>query len=654
MQLFKKKKEEKSERPVPPEDLRNLDEFLDRTSLDAIYPFSFEEFPDHIESGDNFIRVIAIVDYPKVQYGNWLSELKRKKGNITIVQFLEGSSSSKMVTHYNDTIKNKEAELLKTYDPLKQKRLQQQIDTANRQLDKYLENHSGYIYQYTYIYLQAQTRAILDDLTDSIQKTLIKLQMKAITPIKGMFQTFWSAMPIAENLLKDYTYKESNTEIASSMFSFDDAEILNLSPRSDVEGINRDTNSLVAIDYLDKKHSLNQNMVVIGTSGVGKTTYMIQKILRYVAKGVKVFIVDPENEYSEIVSLLGGTVVHLSANAQTKINPLEIFSEDIADMADDIPVTMGLLLKDKIQRVKGFFQVLKPDLTQVEKAVIDTVLRRTYEATGLFAATNIQTLTATDYPVLADVYVQLERLKQEDADRFGIVRDFYYILESYVHGSTTLFNGHTNIDITADLVSFDLKALQSEADVQAAAYLNTFSFLWDEITKNRHENIKLFVDEFHFLTLNPDAAQFFYQAFKRFRKYNAGAIAGTQQIQDVLDGTMTDGRNVGEAIIGNSYTKVFFGLDDKGVEDLTEKLRLAFSEKEKKLLARRKQGEALIIHGSQRAFMKVTLTEEELRLVDPEQYAERYQNDPSVCPDYEARIRMTPSELMEVHNFTYD
>src|SRR5699024_6931718 len=305
-----------------------------------------------------------------------------------------------------------------------------------------------------YIHLPAQTRAILDDLTDSIQKTLIKLQMKAITPIKGMFQTFWSAMPIAENLLKDYTYKESNTEIASSMFSFDDAEILNLSARSDVEGVNRDTNSLVAIDYLDKKHSLNQNMVVIGTSGVGKTTYMIQKILRYVAKGVKVFIVDPENEYSAIVSLLGGTVVHLSSNAQTKINPLEIFSEDIADMADDIPVTMGLLLKDKIQRVKGFFQVLKPDLTQVEQAVIDTVLRRTYEAAGLFAATNIQTLTATDYPVLADVYVQLERLKQEDADRFGIVRDFYYILESYVHGSTTLFNGHTNIDITADLVSF--------------------------------------------------------------------------------------------------------------------------------------------------------------------------------------------------------
>ena len=45
--------------------------------------------------------------------------------------------------------------------------------------------------------------------------------------------------------------------------------------------------------------------------------------------------------------------------------------------------------------------------------------------------------------------------------------------------------------------------------------------------------------------------------------------------------------------------------------------RMTFSDKEKKLLERRRQGEALMIYGSQRAFMKVELTEEELRLIDP-------------------------------------
>ena len=87
------------------------------------------------------------------------------------------------------------------------------------------------------------------------------------------------------------------------------------------------------------------------------------------------------------------------------------------------------------------------------------------------------------------------------------IEDFHYILESYVKGSKTIFTGHTNINLTADLVSFDLKALQNEIEVQSAAYLNTFSYLWDNITQNKTENIKLFVDEFHFLTSNPDAAR---------------------------------------------------------------------------------------------------------------------------------------------------
>ncbi|MDN6731574.1 MAG: type IV secretory system conjugative DNA transfer family protein, partial [Atopostipes suicloacalis] len=151
-------------------------------------------------------------------------------------------------------------------------------------------------------------------------------------------------------------------------------------------------------------------------------------------------------------------------------------------------------------------------------------------------------------------------------------------------------------------------------------------------------------------TQNPDASTFFYQAYKRFRKYNAGAIAGTQQIQDVLDGTMDNGKNVGEAIIGNSYTKLFFGLDSKGLDDVETKLRVDFSNKERRLLERKKQGEALIISGSKRAFMKVTLSKEELRLIDPEQYKEKYGTD---IPNYEEKIRMTHIEEEEARSFEF-
>src|SRR5699024_8165395 len=217
------------------------------------------------------------------------------------------------------------------------------------------------------------------------ENTLMKLQLRPMTTTKAMYHAFWSAIPIGENLLREYAYQQSNTEVASSTFPFDDGEMLDLSPHSDIEGTNKDTDSLIAINYQDKRNVLNQKMIVSGTSSVGKNTYMKMKIMRYIAKGVKVFIIDPENEYTDIVKNYGGDVVHLSSNASTIINPLEIFSSTLIDDDDDdtLEVTMDLLVKNKIQRVKGFFQVLKPDLDQVEKSILDRVLREDRKSTRL-------------------------------------------------------------------------------------------------------------------------------------------------------------------------------------------------------------------------------------------------------------------------------
>lgn len=64
-------------------------------------------------------------------------------------------------------------------------------------------------------------------------------------------------MLINENLLGDYIYKESNIEVVSSMFFFDDVEILDLKFRFDIEGVNKDINSLIVVDMLDCNKILN-------------------------------------------------------------------------------------------------------------------------------------------------------------------------------------------------------------------------------------------------------------------------------------------------------------------------------------------------------------------------------------------------------------
>lgn len=641
----------KSEEPVSEKKSKDIDfvKALNQDDLHAIFPFAWEQYPTKVQTGENYVRVLAVADYPKRVYGNWLSELRRKKGVIDIIQYVDSANNQSMIDYYRKTIQNKEAEKLQVHDPYKLKVLDNYIKSANQQLDKYLDNQATFVYQHMLIYLRAKSEKELDDLTDKVKNTLIKLQMKPLVPVKATFQAFWSAMPINTNLLSEYTYRESNTDVASSMFPFDNPEILDLKPRSDIEGINQDTGSLIAIDKLDRNKTLNQNEVIIGTSGVGKTTYMIQKILRYAVQGYKIYIIDPENEYSKIVEKLGGAVLHLSSNSSHKINPLQIFSEELIS-EDSRADSMYKLVNEKIQRLKGFLETLKPDINQVEKAIMDDIFQQAYKTSGILQYRHIDEIKAEQWPTLKNVYDELEKLKSSNAERFERVKDLYYILGSYVNGSNTLFNGTTSVDLKSNIVSFDLKPLQSEHEVQAGAYLVTFQFLWDEITKERTQRKKLFVDEFHFLTLHKQSATFFHQAYKRFRKYNAGAIAGTQQIQDVIEGHTDNGMNIGEAIIGNSFTKVFFGLDGKGVDEVIAKLHMKFSDKERKLLNHRRQGQCLMIYGGQRAFMNVELTEEELRLVDPEAYMKKYEREDDEQPDYTKRITFTSTELAELRD----
>ncbi|MDK4011975.1 VirB4 family type IV secretion system protein [Staphylococcus aureus] len=632
-----------------------VDSLIDSEAFSEIVPFSFEEKLDYIITGDKYVRSLPIIDYPKEKHGNWLSELRRKKGEISIVQYIESSPAKKMQDHYNRTIKNKEAELLNTHDPIRKKRIQKQIDSANYQLDKYMDSEAIYVYIYMYIYLQANSLEELNNLTDSVEITLQKAQLKPLKATRASYQAFWSAMPISENLLHEYTYKEANTETASSMFPYDDAEILNLTPKADVEGVNKDTDSLIAIDYTDAFKTLNQNKTIIGTSGVGKSTYMKSQILRNATKLIKQFIIDPENEYSGLVEMLGGSVVTLSSTSSTRINPLQVYSRNVTDDERTI-LDNKTIIQDKINRVLALFKALKPDLTQVERSILDTILNRIYEEKNFFTRDNIENLKPEEYPILADVYEKISKLKdsdsREDKERYEIIKDFYFILDSYVNGSSAIFNGYTNIDLKNRLISFNLLPLQNETNVQGAAYLNTFSFLWDEITNNK-EQCKFYCDEFHFLLMNPNSADFFFNAYKRFRKYNAGAIAGTQNVEDVLDAKLSNDKKVGEAIVANSYTKVFFGMDKNQLNGVMSKLGVDFSQKEQKRLKGKKQRQAIIIYGSQRAFLDVRLTKEELRLLNPKEYQREYNEDPNEVPNYKEQVSLSKYEIEELKDLEF-
>ncbi|WP_382549344.1 hypothetical protein [Streptomyces sp. NPDC057131] len=102
--------------------------------------------------------------------------------------------------------------------------------------------------------------------------------------------------------------------------------------------------------------------------------------------------------------------------------------------------------------------------------------------------------------------------------------------------------------------------------------------------------------------------------------------------------------------MGNSYTKVMFGFEPREVQQIINRLKIPLSDKEIHFLQAKKQGEALIIYGSQRALLKVVLTEEELRLLNPAKYEEKTGRSAKEIPDWSDKVLLSPNEISQLTN----
>ncbi|MGG0878063.1 VirB4 family type IV secretion system protein [Bacillus inaquosorum] len=652
LKLFKPKKKP-NEKETEVNEIKGL---IDREVMDSIYPFVFETNRDHIAAGGNYIKPYVILSYPNQPIGNWLSPLKRLKGNVTISQHLEPANGEALNHYYNETIKNKEAELLRTLDHMRSEKIKKEIQSARKQLNESLDEKSTFMYLYTYILLQAKSETELNSLEEALNRVLIKTNLKAIVPHRKIDDAFWSCLPIGLNKLPEYTYSMTNSVSASSFMPFDDNEICDITETSTIEGKNKDTNSYIAVDYLNRKRTLNRNRIVLGTSGGGKSTFIGKTMLQNVAEGSSnVYNIDPEAESSKLFLSLGGTVIDLSSSSTVRLNPFEIQSVYLDSDDDDVikhtdrqltDEEVDNLIKQKVQRLKGIHRAIMPEMNRVQLSIISKETMGLYET--FRKVKNIGKMSPTDFPILEDLYNALKRLENTDIKKFKLVEEYCFILEDMVYGSSTILNGHTNVDLSSKLISFNLKPLQTETDMQSVVYLNTFGFLWDMITSNKAVSDLLFCDEFHFLLKNEDSADFFLQAYKRFRKYNAGVNVTTQQIGDLLKSSSDGDELIGAAILGNSYTKVFFGMEDMEVETIKTKLKINLSKKEEDFLKSKRQGEALFMYGKKRAEMKVNLTLEELRIFNPDRYREITGEDPKIVPDWSSKVYLSQSELLQL------
>ena len=240
---------------------------------------------------------------------------------------------------------------------------------------------------------------------------------------------------------------------------------------------------------------------MLAHSGAGKSYAAASLILSGYTHGVGAIILDPEAEYGGLVRGLGGAYLHLASGSGHAINALDPL---IAIDPDD-PL-------DRMHDVLDLFALMCGSLEAVERASIEHAVR----------------VVMTDRPrgaVLGDIVSVLARL-QPNARATTI-------LQRWVTGDLgRLFSAPTNVDLSADVVGFNLRDLQDE--VIAPAYFLLASWLWSALRRDRRRR-HLLVDEAGLLLEHEPIRRFMVRLARRIRKYQGSLILVSQNPGDLFD-----------------------------------------------------------------------------------------------------------------------
>lgn len=583
---------------------------------------SIEERSNKISFNGKDMRIVALGKYPVFVSNAWAFELFAIPGTKMIFSFAEYPSKninkriSRTMTELNSRINHR-----KTREDEKKKYL-----TAYQSLDALLEGleyDSEKIYntECYLMYPKERHREILR----FIRGKGIKINDLLWTQYDGWLSTNpFIPMPNKANKERVSTIQSSSIAgmfpFVAKMLMDDDGFYLGASTRYPVF-FNQFTRSQTRV---------NNNMVIFGKSGGGKSFFMKKLAMRGAMENKKIFILDPENEYDYLCNVLHGNWIDVAGERVGRMNPLHVF----ASMKDDDASNVGDVASHKLF-LEEFFKTVVPDMPTECRLFLNECISQLYINFNITDLSIISAYKPSEFPTFNDLY---ELIKKEKGKVSGGKKNVFEMLELYLKQFVgdglyaRLWNGETTLNISNDFNVLNFQSLFANNNTAIAngQMLLLMRFLNQEVIKNREVNkrggakkyIEIWIDEAHRF-INPDfpvALTFMSTMAKQIRKYDGGLIVATQNIDDFV-GTSDEMRARASSVINNCQYSMIFSLlanDINKIKELYANYNGGFTQQEIDYIAHAKQGEALfIVDINTRLPLHIELYDNELKYIIP-------------------------------------
>jgi TraG P-loop domain len=285
-------------------------------------------------------------------------------------------------------------------------------------------------------------------------------------------------------------------------------------------GINVDDKSVYQFELYPNNKP--RHIVITGMIRSGKSTLAKCLIEYYVTAGIQTFVLDPENEFTNLAECVGGSIYDI--NRSNGINPMYVTSQNKE------------VINDHILILSEFFAHFS--YTGYNRTVIKELLQDFYLK-----------YNQKDYNLNEFLsFVESILVQNPDSVKYDFLRDLLQLKQNSIMGG--YFNSKSSFSLHSNLIVFNLKNIEKEEVKKPALYIIA-DLIKNELFKGDRRRVFV-ADEFHHLiSSNQTIRNYFVNMSLRSGKYNAFMMMITQELAHFLD-------SGAESLLNQAQTKFLF------------------------------------------------------------------------------------------------
>ena len=410
------------------------------------------------------------------------------------------------------------------------------------------------------------------------KKTLVDFLKARSIYTEDSFLTVWRnfkmVMPFMnkDRELFSKNYRNYLSSSMASLYNYTAYELFD--EKGIVIGVNAQNNSLISLDNFNTNMYSSANMMIIGSSGSGKTFTECMLSHRMRLTGMRTFFILPLKgyEYKNAITAMGGDYIKLFPGGRACVNIMQIRPEVKVNkdlLSSDMKKESESLLAKKIASITTFLQLLMqkdrftvPEINRLNSLITDIYDRFGITNNNASIYRDKKQSVLKEMPILQDLYDALYR--DDELSRVSAV------LLPFIEGTCQNFNGQTNVALDNKCIAFDVdEDLVGEVFLPAFMYI-AFDCVYDLVKQDDLSKDMIFLDEAWKMMHDDDCAKQVQKMIKIVRGYGGGVCIATQDIEDFVN----QKNGYGRAIITNTEIQLFLKMKEMEIKTIADIINL--------------------------------------------------------------------------------